>query len=164
MDKDEIYFTGPSKIERTQKFSRIYGTDGANSQVRKELLKLVSNPKESMDLINAEYKELFMPAADAGKYAIEKNALHIWPRGNHMLMALPNLDGSFTMTLYLPRTGENSFETLKTKEDLQSYFERITHGPPIPSFSTRIHKSSHQSSSSFSLSLSEELSGEAFGS
>jgi len=122
VDKDEIYFTGPSKIERTEKFDRIYGTDGANSAVRKELLKLIPDSKESMDLINADYKELFMPATTSGDYAIEKNALHIWPRGNHMLMALPNLDGSFTMTLYLPREGENSFENLKTKDDLQKYF------------------------------------------
>ncbi len=131
VDKDEIYFTGPNKIERTEKFERVYGTDGANSQVRKELLKLVDSPSESMNLINADYKELFMPSTASGEYPIEKNALHIWPRGSHMLMALPNLDGSFTMTLYLPRTGEDSFENLKTKEDLNNYF-KINYADSIP--------------------------------
>jgi kynurenine 3-monooxygenase len=123
VDKDEIYLTGPNKTERTEKFQRVYGTDGANSMVRKELLKRVDDSSESMKLINADYKELFMPATKAGDYPIEKNALHIWPRGNHMLMALPNLDGSFTMTLYMPREGENSFENLKTPADIKNYFE-----------------------------------------
>lgn len=123
VEKDELYFVGPNKTERTQSFNRVYGTDGANSQVRKELLRLIPDSKESMELINADYKELFMPAGANNEYVIEKNALHIWPRGNHMLMALPNLDGSFTMTLYLPREGENSFADLKTKDDLKKYME-----------------------------------------
>ena len=62
-----------------------------------------------------------MPASTVGDYPIEKKALHISPRGNHFLMALPNLKGSFTMTMYLPQTGEDGFDTLKTKEDVTAF-------------------------------------------
>ena len=77
-----------------------------------------------MSFIDSDYKELLMPAGKDGEYPIEKKALHIWPRGDHMLMALPNLNGSFTMTAYLPKKGERSFQKLKSKEDVSSFFEK----------------------------------------
>ena len=57
------------------------------------------------------YKELQIPAGPNG-HRLEKNALHIWPRKSFMMIALPNLDGSFTVTLFAPFTGENSFESV----------------------------------------------------
>ena len=113
---------------KTVASERIFGTDGAGSKTRKELIRQVSSEnKENYDEVEwlgASYKEMLMPAGKNGEYVIDKLALHIWPRATHMLMALPNLDGSFTMTLYLPERGEDSFETLKTKNDVQSLFER----------------------------------------
>ena len=104
---------------------RVFGADGASSAVRKALpLKTRVNP------LGASYVELFIPPQKNGGYAMEKNALHIWPRQTHMLMALANLDGSFTMTLYLPdkplaKGGSGvSFETVTSREDVQALFKR----------------------------------------
>lgn len=124
-DKNEAYYLGASKIERTISFDHIFGTDGAASPTRKELLRHVGElGQESMNLINSDYKEMMMPAKSDGSYQIDKNALHIWPRGKHMLMALPNQDGSFTMTLYLPRKGAGkTFETIKNEATVTKLFE-----------------------------------------
>lgn len=105
-------------------FDRFFGADGAGSPTRRELLKLMPDVSESVEFIDSDYKELLMPAGKEKDYPIEKKALHIWPRGDHMLMALPNLDGSFTMTVYLPRTGERSFEKLKSEEDVSNFFKK----------------------------------------
>jgi kynurenine 3-monooxygenase len=74
--------------------------------------------------IDFGYKELNIPAGENGNFRMEKNALHIWPRGNYMLIALPNIDGSFTCTLFFPFEGEPSFASLKTKEKVRSFFEK----------------------------------------
>jgi kynurenine 3-monooxygenase len=68
------------------------------------------------------YKELHIPANPDGSHKIDKNSLHIWPRGHFMLMALANLDGSFTCTLFMPFEGENSFEQLKDETSLVNFF------------------------------------------
>ena len=71
------------------------------------------------------YKELSIPPADgSGGFRMEKNALHIWPRGEYMLIALPNIDGSFTVTLFLPQQGVESFQALTTPEAVDALFER----------------------------------------
>ena len=105
-------------------YDLFFGADGAGSPTRKALLKLIPDATESVSFIDSDYKELLMPAGKDGEYPIEKKALHIWPRGDHMLMALPNLNGSFTMTAYLPKKGERSFQKLKSKEDVSSFFEK----------------------------------------
>ncbi|MCF8058282.1 MAG: FAD-dependent monooxygenase [Bacteriovoracaceae bacterium] len=119
-DKGVANFSGNEVV-----FDRFFGADGAGSPTRKELLRLMPEATESVDFIDSDYKELLMPAGSGNEYPMEKKALHIWPRGSHMLMALPNLSGSFTMTMYLPRTGEDSFENLKTKEDVTKFFEKF---------------------------------------
>ena len=96
-------------------FERLYGADGANSVVRRDMPG-VDTRKEPLPSV---YKEFLMPAAPSGEYPMEKKALHIWPRGEHMLMGLPNRDGSFTMTLYLPTNMEKS---LHTKERAGDFF------------------------------------------
>jgi kynurenine 3-monooxygenase len=79
----------------------------------------------SQDWLTHGYKELTIPAADNGGYRTYKNALHIWPRGEDMLIALPNMDGSFTVTLFLPYADSNyCFENLTTPEKVQEYFEK----------------------------------------
>ena len=105
-------------------FERFFGCDGAASPTRKAMVKGYGNEEmDRVEWLGAEYKELLMPAGENGEYRIEKNALHIWPRGSHMLMALPNLDGSFTMTLYNPENSDLSFEKINTKEGIQKHFE-----------------------------------------
>ena len=99
----------------------ILGADGAFSQVRKQMVNKYHHEYHYNE-INHDYKELLIPAGDNNKYLLEKNALHIWPRGNFMLMALANLDGSFTCTLFAPKKGENSFEELNTKAEVENYF------------------------------------------
>lgn len=69
------------------------------------------------------YKELFIPAGENESFLIEKNALHIWPRKNFMLIALPNFDGSFTCTLFFPFEGNPSFSAIKTEADAKQFFE-----------------------------------------
>jgi kynurenine 3-monooxygenase len=56
---------------------------------------------------------------------MEKNALHIWPRGGYMLIALPNSDGSFTCTLFMPYEGKNSFATLENDEEVDRFFKEV---------------------------------------
>jgi kynurenine 3-monooxygenase len=70
------------------------------------------------------YKELSIPAGPDGKYQLASDALHIWPRGGFMLIALPNPGGDFTLTLFLPVTGENSFEQLVDDAAVNDFFEK----------------------------------------
>jgi kynurenine 3-monooxygenase len=97
-------------------------TDGAGSAVRDSLVarEVASVREEPLD---HDYKELTIPARD-GRHVMDPNALHIWPRGGFMLIALPNLDGTFTATLFLARSGNNSFEQLRSAEDVDGFFVR----------------------------------------
>src|SRR5690606_33809344 len=104
----------------------IFGTDGAGSAVRKSLF---DNHKFlfsfSQQWLGHGYKELEIPAAENGGYRTYKNALHIWPRGEDMLIALPKLDGSFTVTLFLPyENSDYCFENLTTPEMVSEYFKK----------------------------------------
>lgn len=99
-------------------------TDGAWSAIRKEMLENIQNFNYSQSFCEAGYKELILPAAPDGSYQIEKHALHIWPRGRFMLMALPNQGGSFTCTLFLDHTGEESFAALQTPAQVEAFFEK----------------------------------------
>jgi len=95
----------------------IFGTDGAFSEVRHQML-FNDRYDYSQEYLKEGYKELNIPAAEKGGWQMGKNALHIWPRGKFMLIALPNFDGSFTCTLFFPFEGEHSFSSLDTKENL----------------------------------------------
>lgn len=101
----------------------IAGADGAFSASR--LSKQLSTDRFEYNqyYINCAYKELHIPAGPNGQFVIEKNALHIWPRGKFMLIALPNSDGSFTVTCFFPHVGEHSFDSFDTKEKVQTFFE-----------------------------------------
>jgi kynurenine 3-monooxygenase len=97
-------------------------TDGAGSTVRDSLLaREVAMVRE--EPLDHDYKELTIPPS-GGKHVLEPNALHIWPRGGFMLIALPNRDGSFTATLFLARHGASSFEQLRAPADVDVFFER----------------------------------------
>ncbi len=116
----------------------IMGADGAGSVVRKSLMaktpQLLFN--YSQDFLRSGYKELEIPPTKDGGYRIEKDALHIWPRGKFMMIALPNLDGSFTVTLFHPYEGEGGFNSLDTEEKLMAFFKKyypdtLTHFPNL---------------------------------
>ncbi|MDH5476657.1 MAG: FAD-dependent monooxygenase [Cyclobacteriaceae bacterium] len=110
--------------EKQVKADLIIGTDGAYSSIRTAMQK-TDRFNYHQRYINHGYKELNIPPSASGGFHIEKNALHIWPRGNYMLIALPNLDGSFTCTLFLPFEGENSFETLDSDEKVEAFFNDV---------------------------------------
>jgi kynurenine 3-monooxygenase len=99
----------------------VVGADGAYSAVRAWMQKR-EGFNYHQDYLSHGYKELTIPAGPGGAYQIEKHALHIWPRGSFMMIALPNLDGSFTCTLFWPFEGPNSFEALKTEADVLAFF------------------------------------------
>lgn len=100
----------------------LVGADGAFSAVRREMQRL--DRFDYSQIYEAYgYKELTMPAAAGGRHALAKNALHIWPRGGYMLIALPNADGSFTCTLFWPLEGPGGFASVETADDVRRVFE-----------------------------------------
>ncbi|WP_400192612.1 FAD-dependent oxidoreductase [Hymenobacter sp. B81] len=105
-------------------FRRLFGTDGAFSAVRGALQK-TDRFDYSQSYLEYAYKELTIAPGADGSWQLEKNALHIWPRGRYMMIALPNLDGSFTCTLFFPFEGDESFATLQTPEQVRAFFGRV---------------------------------------
>ena len=103
-------------------FDLIIGADGAFSAVRSVLQK-TDRFNYSQYYIPHGYKELSIPPGPKGEFLLDKNALHIWPRGNFMLIALPNLDGSFTVTLFLGFEGEYSFQNLPDIKSVHKFFK-----------------------------------------
>jgi kynurenine 3-monooxygenase len=99
----------------------VVGTDGAGSVVREAVVAAEAGTSREERLAHG-YKELTLPAGAEGSFQLEKHALHIWPRRDFMLIALPNLDGSFTCTLFLRFEGEPSFQTLGTPEAVRRFF------------------------------------------
>lgn len=99
----------------------LVGADGAFSEVRNELIKKPWS-NYSQYYIDYAYKEFSIPANEDGSHQIEKNALHIWPRKDFMLIALPNPDGSFTLTLFFSKSGELSFDSLDTIKKAEEFF------------------------------------------
>jgi kynurenine 3-monooxygenase len=102
----------------------VIGADGAFSAVRAPMQKL-DRFDYSQEYLDHGYKELSIPASPGGAFALEKEALHIWPRGGYMMIALPNRDGSFTCTLFFPHRGPRSFESLRRPTDVESFFQEV---------------------------------------
>jgi kynurenine 3-monooxygenase len=100
----------------------LLATDGAGSIVRRELA-AAGRIEASEELLDHGYKELLIPARADGTFALDPKGLHIWPRGGFMLIALPNLDGSFTATLFLPQRGTPGFDAL-TPANAAPFFAR----------------------------------------
>jgi kynurenine 3-monooxygenase len=102
----------------------VIAADGSGSVIRDTLMAR-PGARITEDVLPHDYKELTIPPTAGGTHAMEKNALHIWPRGGYMLIALPNLDGSFTVTLFLPHAGgDESFAALTTPRAVRDFFER----------------------------------------
>jgi kynurenine 3-monooxygenase len=123
---NEITFVNTTSNHKpeTVNFTLLFGSDGSFSAARlqHQLQHNIFNYQQSY--IDCGYKELTIAATQNGGFAMEKNSLHIWPRKSYMLIALPNLDGSFTCTLFFPFEGETSFAALDTKEKVANFFNK----------------------------------------
>ena len=106
--------------EVSRKTDFCFGCDGTFSTVRRQMDRY-SGLNYSQDYTEHAYKELTIPADDNGDYVMKPNYLHIWPRHEFMLIALPNPDGSFTVTLFMPRT---MFAAIKDQDELLRFFQQ----------------------------------------
>lgn len=114
----------------------VIGADGAYSAVRYRLQR-TGRFNYSQSYLEHGYKELEIPPTSSGAFAIEPNALHIWPRGGSMMIALPNIDKTFTCTLFWPYAGEHSFEAVHGDEGVRAHFER-EYGDAVPLMPTLV--------------------------
>jgi kynurenine 3-monooxygenase len=101
----------------------LFGADGAFASSRLSIQLQSDRFEYNQHYIDCGYKELIIPAGKNGEFLLDKNALHIWPRGSFMMIALPNPDGNFTCTLFLPFEGEKSFSNLKTDKQVEEFFK-----------------------------------------
>ncbi len=122
--KNEIAFEGLNTELQTFNFELLFGSDGAFSAARLQHQLQHQKFDYHQYYIDCGYKELSIPPTANGDFALEKNALHIWPRKDYMLIALPNLDKTFTCTLFFPFEGALSFSQLDTKEKVVNFFEK----------------------------------------
>jgi len=99
----------------------VIGCDGSASAIRSEMLRR-TRFNFSQEYLDYGYKELTIPAGPGGKHVLETNALHIWPRGSYMLIALPNVDGTFACILFLSFEGGDSFVRLSTSPAVLEFF------------------------------------------
>jgi kynurenine 3-monooxygenase len=106
-----------------KKYDMVFGADGAFSRIRHRMQRQ-SMFDYSQEFLKIGYKELNIPANSDGTHKLDPNSFHIWPRGEYMLIALPNLDGSFTCTLFMPFEGENSLEQLKDIKLVEAFFAK----------------------------------------
>ncbi|MFM9945967.1 MAG: FAD-dependent oxidoreductase [Bacteroidia bacterium] len=117
-----VYFKDEKNKISEFKADRVLGTDGAFSAIRYKL-QTTELFNYSQQYLEHGYKELCIPPNADGGFQLDKNCLHIWPRESFMLIALPNLDGSFTCTLFFQLSGELSFNSIKTTNDLDIFFD-----------------------------------------
>ncbi len=120
---NRLHLQTPDGKEKIVEADLLFGSDGAFSALRTSYMTM-DRVNINQHYIEHGYKELCIPPDVAGNMRMEKNALHIWPRKNFMLIALPNTDGTFTCTLFLPFEGENSFEQLKTEAEVTAFFRK----------------------------------------
>ncbi|MFN0033202.1 MAG: FAD-dependent oxidoreductase [Flavobacteriales bacterium] len=124
LNSNEIHFHDEeNKRDINKKFDHVFGTDGAFSAVRTRLTKL-DRYDYSQAYLDHGYKELEIPANADGTHKMRNDCLHIWPRGEYMMIALPNVDGSFTCTLFIAFEGKNSLANLKTPYTVNEFFKK----------------------------------------
>ena len=123
LEQNKLMFQLSDSLEELElSFNRVIGCDGSASILRKSIVEKADIQYVKKPLGHG-YKELTIPPLESGEFQIEPNALHIWPRGNYMLIALPNNDYSFTCTLFFPMAGATSFKTVKTEKDILDLFQ-----------------------------------------
>ena len=116
-----LTFTGPDGASNDVAFGNLFAADGAGSDIR-EAMMAVNGGTEQTDWLGHGYKEITLPATADGGFQLNPNALHIWPRGEFMLIALANPEGDFTVTLFAPNEGPESFAALNTDEEVNRFF------------------------------------------
>jgi len=122
LDAEALWFRDESAgRDLVLPLERCVAADGAGSVIREALMERPGFHCD-IDWLEHGYKELCIPATADGSYRMDPNALHIWPRGGFMLIALPNLDGSFTVTLFLPNEGNPGFDCLDTAGRVREFF------------------------------------------
>ncbi len=135
LDTATLHLTNSAGDHVEVNADRVFGTDGAFSAVRGRMMRTDRFNYEQRYLSHG-YKELSIEPNADGTHRLETNALHIWPRGEFMLIALPNPDGSFTCTLFFPYEGEVSFSALQTDDDvtrfMHTYFADVL--PLMPDY------------------------------
>jgi len=114
--------------ERGVESEIVIGTDGAASAIRLAMQTSLPRFNLAQQYLDYGYKELTIPAGKDGEHhlaahQLDKHALHIWPRGNLMLIALPNIDGTFGCILFLPFEGKGSFAELDSNAKVRAFFE-----------------------------------------
>jgi kynurenine 3-monooxygenase len=124
-NKTLSFSSGPADRRQlsTVNYQLLFGADGAFSSLR-YAMQFLDRFNYAQQYIEHSYKELTIPAGVNGEWQLEKNFLHIWPRHTFMLIALPNLDGSFTCTLFFEQEGSLSFSSLKNENDAARFFHR----------------------------------------
>jgi len=120
---NKIFLQEADGSERAITCDLLFGADGAFSALRTSM-SFMDRTNFSQHYIEHGYKELNIPAGPDNTWQLEKNALHIWPRHNYMMIALPNTDGSFTCTLFFPFEGKPSFASTGTEQEVRNFFEQ----------------------------------------
>lgn len=124
LEKPAAVFENPhTAFRETAEADVILGADGAFSALRAKL-QIQDRFDYTQDYLAHGYKELHIPEGESGAFRMEKNALHIWPRGGSMMIALPNPDGSFTCTLFWPYEGPHGFGAIRSAADIEPFFRR----------------------------------------
>lgn len=118
-----LWIDEASGTKSERHFETLVGADGAGSALRAAMGR-VAALGERFKALGHGYKELEIPPADDGDFRIEPHALHIWPRGGYMCIALPNSEKTFTVTLFLPNEGDPSFATVRDAREARALFER----------------------------------------
>ncbi len=123
-------FTGDTEKGewKEYKYDLIFGSDGAFSRIRHKMQRS-SRFDYSQEFIDVGYKELTIPPNSDGTHKLDHSSFHIWPRGSFMLIAMPNVDGSFTCTLFLPFEGDVSFESIGNRDQAKDFFSE--HFPDV---------------------------------
>jgi len=122
VDKASVTWTNSDGTSGSRDADLIVGADGAGSAVR-EAMRAHGSIEAYTDFIDSGYKELSIPPGQGGSFQLENDALHIWPRGRYMMIALPNADGSFTCTCFWPLEGEASFDEVSTPDAAMDFFQ-----------------------------------------
>jgi kynurenine 3-monooxygenase len=131
LENNTVHFKHSISGEKVhENFDHIFATDGAYSAIRLRMQKQAMF-NYSQTYLSHGYKELMIPAGPNGTHLLDENCLHIWPRGEFMMIALANLDGSFTCTLFFPMEGPISFASLETEQQVKDFFE-LTFADALP--------------------------------
>jgi len=127
LEKGIVYLTNNKTNESFSVQSDVvFAADGAFSNVRYNSMQKMQRFTYSQNFIADGYREILLPADENGNYRMDKNALHIWPRGRFMLIALANEDGSFTCTLFMPHEGDKyAFDKLNSREAVNAFFLEV---------------------------------------